>query len=451
PAGGMFDGAVKLVGSTGDLSTLAADVRIQKLVYGKANLAGTLGLKNLVAPQFSFDLQSPYLDIDELLGEESSEPKKKDEKKRASPDDNPHGLSKSVRALLATVSGEGKLKVGRALFKGLDCANFDARLRMTKGLVTFDALDFDIYQGHISAAGTTFDLPAEYTGYGLKLAVRDLELGQALSAHTSLGGFFSGRASDAIDVSGKGLSLNDLASSLGGNVSLNTNALTLKALDVLGPIATPLKGALTKAGYGKFKGFSADSGGTTFKDVAALLKFVGGKFKLDKPVKSKTGFGAMELSGGGGLDNSVDMTGTAFIDADVINRAIGQKALKQPVPVPLKIGGTWDKPKITGVDVGAMVAAILGGKVEAIVDDAKHKAEEEANKLKADAERKAKEELAKKEAAAKAAAQKAADEAKKQAEAAKKKAEEEARKRAEAAKKKAEEEAKKKLRGLFGK
>lgn len=461
PAGGSFDGSVKVVGSPKDLSTLAVDVGIQKLVYGKANITGTLGLKNIDAPQFDFDLASPYLNIDELLGEESSEPRAKEEKK-ASTDDNPHGLSKAVRAMLATVSGNGKLKAGHAIFKGMDCANFDAKLRMTKGVIVFDALDFDIYQGHISAAGTTMDLPAEYTGYGLKLAVKNIELGQALAAHTSVGNVFSGRASDTINLTGKGLSLTDLASSIDGDVGVITSALTLKALDVLGPIGAPLKGALTKAGYSKFRGFSVDKGGTTFKDLAALLKFKGGKFTLDKPVKSKTGFGAMELSGGGALDNTVDMTGTAFIDPEIINKAIGQKALKQPVPVPLKIGGSWDKPKITGVDIGAMVQAIVGGKVEAIVDDAKQKAEAEANKLKEDAERRAKEELAKQQDAAKKAAdgakkqaedaaKKAADDAKNKADAAKKKAEEEARKKAEAAKKKAEEEAKKKVKGLFGK
>jgi len=468
PAGGSFEGSLKLIGSPKDLSTLAADVGIQKLVYGKANVTGKLGFKDLNAPLFNFDLQSPYLNLDELLGEDSGEPGKKEEKKAGS-DDNPHGLSTAVRAMLATVSGEGKLKVGHAIFKGMDCANFDAKLRMTKGVVAFDALDFDIYQGHISAAGTTMDLPAEYTGYGLKLAVKNIDLGQALTAQTSVGNFFGGRASKNIDLKGKGLSLADLASSVDGDVGLNTSALTLKALDVLGPIGSPLKAALTKAGYGKFKGFSVDKGGTTFKDLATLLKFKGGKFTLDQPVKSKTGFGALELSGGGGLDNTVDLTGTAMIDADIINQAIGQKALKQPVPVPLKIGGSWDKPKITGIDIGAMVAAIVGGKVEAIVDDAKQKAEAEANKLKADTERKAKDELAKQGAAAKAAAdgakkqaedaaKKAADDAKKKAEEAKKKAEEakkkaeaEAKKKADAAKKKAEEEAKKKMKGLFGK
>jgi hypothetical protein len=44
--------------------------------------------------------------------------------------------------------------------------------------------------------------------------------------------------------------------------------------------------------------------------------------------------------------------------------------LKKPVPVPMKIGGTWDKPEVTGVDVGDLVKAVvsaLGGKA---VEDA---------------------------------------------------------------------------------
>jgi hypothetical protein len=36
----------------------------------------------------------------------------------------------------------------------------------------------------------------------------------------------------------------------------------------------------------------------------------------------------------------------------------GKVKLKKPVPVPMKIGGTWDKPEVTGVDVGDLIKAV---------------------------------------------------------------------------------------------
>jgi hypothetical protein len=50
----------------------------------------------------------------------------------------------------------------------------------------------------------------------------------------------------------------------------------------------------------------------------------------------------------------------------------GKLKPKDPIPVPLRVGGTWDKPQVTGIDVGKLVAALLksvaGGAVEDLQD-----------------------------------------------------------------------------------
>ncbi|MFH1808959.1 MAG: AsmA family protein [Pseudomonadota bacterium] len=472
PAGGSFKGGATFKGNPDDTSTIVADVRIDQLVYDKARIQGTLGITNLQRPNFRFDIQSPYLNIDELLGEEDAAEAKPAGKDSSTADDNPHGLSASTRELLATVSGQGALRIGQARFKGMDCKNFVGKLTMVNGVVTFEALDFDIYGGRISAAGSRFDLPASYTGYTLKFKTTHVDLGQALAAHTSMGQVFSGLVDQNIDVTGRGLSLDDLTTSLDGPVDFNTEALTIKSLDVLGPIGTPLKAVLAKSGFKGYKGFKLDPGGTTLRDLSAWLRFAKGKFSLKKPVRSKTGFGELELSGGGALDRTLDLTGTAFLAPAVINAALGKNLVQKPLAVPLKIGGTWDKPRVTGIDVQGLASSILGGsvtgliddakgQVDAKIDDAKKQAEAAANKAKAQAEAEARKKADEAKKMAEAEARKQADAAKNLAEKQKKEAEakikaeadkkkKEAEKKAKAAAEKAKKDAAKKAKGLFG-
>ena len=469
PKNGRFDGALEFKGNTGKLSTLDANIKIAELVYGKAKIKGNIGVKNLDRPNFFFDLQSPYLNIDELLGEDDEEQTAKQADDNESTSANPHGLEAEVRRQIATVSGTGKLNIGTAVFQDMVFKNFKGHLKMKHGVVTFDALDFDIYGGRISAAGSSFDLPARYTGYNLKLAVQDLQIGQALKAHTSMGQVMTGALNQKLNVSGRGLSGKDLRKSLDGSVQFTTKSLTIKSLDLLGPIGRPVEQALKKSGnlLGRFNGFHAASGqtqgaasslkGTTLKNVNAFLDFKDGQFYLQKPINAKTAFGGIDLRGGGDLDGSIDLKATTSLSPSTINKALGRKAVSKDVTVPLHIGGTWDKPTITGVDAQSLVKSMLGGQAAEALDELKKQAEAEAAKLKAQAEKEAKkireraereakkaEEKARREAEkAKAKAEREAQKAKKAAEREAKKAQEKAKREAERARKKAEREAQK--------
>jgi hypothetical protein len=500
PAGGRFDGGIVAKVDSAKLSTLDTAVTIKELVYGKTQAKGTLALKDLDRPVFAFDISSPYLNIDELVGKDDG---KKDDAKgkpvEKGPDENPHGLPKAVREQLKKVSGQGTLKVGKAIFDGLELANFVGTLRMKDGVVTFDALDFGIYGGTVSAAGTELDLGATYTGYKLKMKTKSIDLGRALTAHTSIGHTFDGRVSKDLDLSGRGLTADDLAASLTGALRFTSDHLTVKTLDVLGPIGAPLKAALESTGFGGFKGLSGGSGGastasassasassakgakaakakqaltegTTLQAVNAFLQFASGKFVLKNPLETKTPFGAMKVEGGGALDKTLDFKTIALIDPSVVNNSLGTQAVNERVAVPFQLGGTWDKPMIKGMDTSALVKSVMSGaalgklgplgagatdaiKAAANAEATARAAAEDAQKKAAAAAAQAQQQAQAQADAAKAQAQAQADAAKKkaeeQADAAKKKAEaqadkakKEAEKKAEKAKKEAEKKAK---------
>jgi hypothetical protein len=476
PAGGRFVGGVVAKVDSAKLSTLDTTVTIQEVVYGKTQAKGTLALKDLDRPVFAFDISSPYLNIDELVGKDDG---KKDDGKgkpeEKSDDENPHGLPKAAREQLKKVSGQGTLKVGKAIFDGLELADFVGTLRMKDGVVTFDALDFGIYGGTVSAAGTELDLGSTYTGYKLKMKTKSIDLGRALAAHTSIGHTFDGRISKDLDLSGRGLTADDLAESLTGALRFTSDHLTVKTLDVLGPIGAPLKAALESTGFSGFKGLSGGGGGastasasgasakgakaakakqaltegTTLQAVNAFLQFTRGKFVLKNPLETKTPFGALQLDGGGALDKTLDFKTIAFIEPNVVNNALGTQAVNERVAVPFTLGGTWDKPMIKGMDTGALVKSVMSGaalgKLGALGANAADAMQAAAN---AEATARAAAENAQKQAQAAAdnAKQQAlaqADAAKKQAQAQADAAKKQAQAQADAAKKKAEEQANK--------
>jgi len=453
PAGGRFAGGLGIQGDTARLSTMTAKLDAKALVVRGNELRGSFELVDFDSPNFSFDLRGDDIDVDELLAAFGGETEPSAKKK----DNNKHGLGGAARDSLRKVSGTGKLSAKRVVYRGFPMQDFVGDLVMKRGRISFDALDFSLYGGRVSAAGTVFDLPATYTGYELKLNIEKMDLGKALAAHTGVGQIFSGVVSQGVHVSGRGLAKEDVASTLTGPVKLTTDSISIATLDLLGPILAPVAKALIKTPGAPRLSASATKAekGTTLRDLTAWLNFGDGRMKLDKVLKSKTSFGALSLDGGAKLDNTLDLTATAEISPATIARWTGGKVKpSKSIPVPLKIGGTWARPVVTGVDAGAVIAAIVGGaaaavlgdvtgEAEAKLDATKAKADATAKKAKADAERAALDAKKKAEAEAKKRAGDAKKMAAAEAKKAKDKAERAAKKKAADAKKKAERAAKK--------
>jgi hypothetical protein len=464
PASGRLAGSLTLKGNMAKPASIEMKSKIDRLVAEGSDLGGTFELKNLDRPNFTFDLSGKMLDVDALTaaldsgGDEGGSKKKSASK-------NKHGLSKGARDALAKTNGKGSLKLKQALVEGIPMRDFDAQLVMKNGVVTFDKMDFRAHGGTFTATGTELDLPARYTGYKLKAKVKNMDLGDALATHTKMGSAFSGRVDKDIDVSGKGLAFADLASTLFGPVEIEADSLQFSKLDVLGPILGPLKRDRKMKAMNLKTNKVSTKKGTAFQDFSGWMEFEGGKWNLRKPVTSKTGFGAMQLSGGAGLDSKLNFDATALLSPATLSKLTGGKVKpKANVPVPFKIAGTWDKPKITGVDLSQALKVLLGGQVDAAfaaaggevgkqTSKAKGQAKAAANQAKkrADAERKKAEAEAKKRAdEAKKKTKAEADKAKKKAKAEADKAKKKAKKAADKKKKEAEEKAKKGLKGIFG-
>lgn len=357
PAGGRFRGSAQVSGDTERGATVKARAQIDSLVAAGSTLKGSIDMENLDKPTFTLNIHADTLDVDKLRESAGAGTETPAPKRARSTDDNPHGLSKSTRALLADVSGRGTVTAARAVVKGIPVQDFKGTLVMTRGVTRFEALDFALYGGIVSATGTELDLPAERTGYLLKFKAREVDLGAALADQTGLGKIFSGRVSPELDVRGRGLAPGDFALTAEGPAELKFKSLAISSLDLLGPLGD----ALNKTG--KLPGAKlavASKDGLALEGFTALTRFVGGKLRLDKPVETQSSAGKITWEGAAGLDAGLDLKATLQLTPAAIARmSNGKLKVKEPVPVPMKIEGTWSKPKVTGLDAAKIVANIL--------------------------------------------------------------------------------------------
>jgi hypothetical protein len=381
PAGGRLEGTLKLKGDTGRLATMSVDATIKRLLAAKSDLSGTLSVKNLDKPQFTMTTQSDLLDVDALRAafgggdDDASTPPKKDE--------NPSGLSKSTRDLLAGVNGRATMKAKRAIVKGMTMTDFNGVLVMTRGVAKFETLEFGFYGGTVTASGTLLDLPSEKTKYDLRLNGTNIDFGAVVAAHSPIGRVFKGTVSPKLEVKGRGLAPGDFAITADGPAALSFKQLIIGGLDVLGPIGDAMKA-------GKATGFNTAAAkkepGLTLSNFTALTEFIGGKLKLQKPIEADTPMGKMKIEGTTGLDAKLDLRSTLQLTPQMIATMTGGKVkVKEPVPVPMKIGGTWDKPQVSGVDVKALLAAVVGDAAKDVIDKGKDAAKDAAEDAAKDA------------------------------------------------------------------
>ncbi|MDP2345185.1 MAG: AsmA family protein [Deltaproteobacteria bacterium] len=369
PVGGRFDGSVSVNGDTARKSSVTLDVKIARLIAARSDLKGTIRVTDLDKPKFVMSTTSDFLDVDGLRAafggggdDEPKGPKK--------PRENPHGLSKSTREMLAGVSGKATLIARRALVKEMEMTNFNGVLVMNRGKATFEKLEFGFYGGTVSATGTSLDLPPESTRYDINFDGKNIDFGKFLAEQSPMGKVFKGVASAELHVKGRGLAKGDFALTAEGPAMLSFKSLSIGSLDMLGPINDALKKSGKVGGVDAAK--ASSESGLTLSNFSADTFFKGGKMNLKKPIDADTPLGKMKTDGGWSLDGSLDFKSTLMLSPATIAKMTGGKVKpKDAIPLPMKIGGTWDKPRITGLEIDKLVVAIAGEAAKDLLDKGK--------------------------------------------------------------------------------
>jgi AsmA protein len=440
-AGGTYRPGKGGEGMQVDVPRLTVDA-LDSTLTGSATYA-TQGKGKAATQTFTADLKSARLDADALLlsSDESAAfrgktPEQADAEAAAAPPKDPDRFD--------GYRGTVKMEVAQLRMEETDMQDVRMEMKMVDDAVTLERLTAGVYGGTVVADGTRVELGPKERPFTFKAQVRKLNVTPLLAEFLPEKAL-EGLLDSDFDLTGRGFSVDSLKQNLAGGIDGTLVNGVLTKLDVLAGVTEPLARALPFAGKALKAGDVTKLGDT----LPFGITFQNGVAQLKRPISWTRPEAAMSFDGGVRLDGAMDLAGQVTLPPQTVSAlTLGKAAMKEPLPVALKLTGPLWKPQVSGLDVRPAVTAIakqaavagatqllgdklgdkVGGKAGALIeggpDAARAAAEKEAAERRAQLEARAAEERAK--------------------------AEERARQEADAARRRAEEEAKKRLKGLFG-
>jgi AsmA protein len=295
---------------------------------------------------FALDARAPKLNADAILlsSDESRKPP-------PPPPADPHRFD--------GMRGKIHAEVASLVFHKVPWRNLVLDATMQDDLVAVQRLSMDAAGGQVRLDGTSVRLAPIEKPWDLKLAVKSLDLAQALT-FGGKGNPFAGVFDGNIALAGKGTTLTAVEKTLDGSIKGDLKNGALLGTDLVAAVAGPLAKALpfaTKAIGG--------SGRTSLGDnLAVALTVDNGVAKLAKPISVKLPQADVTLGGGVGLSGALALAGTVALTPETIKTLTGGKvAPPEPIPVALSLSGPAWAPQITGLDIkpAALTIAKLGG------------------------------------------------------------------------------------------
>ena len=413
-------------------ASLSAKLEDFTFALGKNALSGNADVSNLDAPVIRFNFDSPYFDLDSVLPASGAED--------APASDAPP----EIPAIVKVIDAAGSLKVRSGIFGGIPFKNFVSTLTLKNGVLQFQALDFDAYDGHFSGAKTEANLGLTQPTFALKMGLKNVNAGQMLADRTTLKREIEGRLSTDIALQGKGLVWEQMSQSLTGDLGMMLADGRVQSLDIEKAILGPLA---KKVAFLSAKKIET---GTAFKTLAGTFSIANGKMMLKKPMTLKSPRGDLVVDGAIGLDKSLDLRGTFDVPPSLLSTLTGGKIKpSKAIPVKLGIGGSITSPTITGLQADALLAEVAKAAGLSKLLDAKDAAEAEARRRLEEAKARAQAEIDKAKGKAQAEIDKAKAKAQAEVDKAKARAKAEADKAKAKAKDKAKDATKKALDKLF--
>jgi AsmA protein len=370
---------------------------------GKARVA-LAGSKEKPTTRFDAELSGQRLDLDRLLipaPEGAEKPKEAEASKPVDP------------KAFAGLSGTASVRLGLLRMQQQDLRDIVLRVKVVEDAVTLEEARLVAFGGDVSAAGTAVKLAHPEEPFKIDVNMKGVE-GERMLALFSKRKVLGGKLDAALQLTGKGTSLDPIKQSATGSLTGDLRDGAFFGKDLVAAVAAPIASKLPFAGGRVTEGGSTSLG----KELGFAFQIANGVAKLTKPIKVQTGDNALSFDGGVRLDGTLQMPTTLELGPEVIAKITGGRAkMSAPIPVTFNLSGPAWSPRLDGLALDAAVQAI-----------AKQAATSAAGKLLGDKAGAAGADLEQQKAAAE---QKARDEAQKR-------------------KRQLEEDARKKLKGLFG-
>jgi AsmA protein len=330
----------------------SAQVSNLKLRMDDSNITGTLGVNDFAAPAVRFNLALDAIDLDRYL------PPRKEGEVKAAPTPAEAAAGGAAALPVDTLRGlnlNGTLKIGQLKAYQMRSTDISVTLAAKNGLVRVHPASAKMYQGSYNG-DITLDVRGKEPRYALNEKVSGVQAGPMLT--DMLGeAKVTGTANIAVKINAAGNEPAAVRRSMNGNASFAFTDGTVKGMNVLGDIRKAyavLRGRPAPADTGDQTDFSALIGTATITNGLVRNDDLRGKSPL------------MQLEGKGTADlntEALDYRATAT----VVDALEGQGELTGR-PIPVRITGTFDKPKV-GVDMQSVLTQEIKQRVEEKVQE----------------------------------------------------------------------------------
>jgi AsmA protein len=359
----------------GNPKALTVEVSDAKVTGPGVDLVATARLEGLPPAKATFDVSGQKLDLDALLGAlPPSEPE-------ATPKPAGQGpISPEMQARLQNLTVDGSLSFAQVVRGHLTATDVKAKATLRGGTLALEQAGARLYGGTVELGGTTVDLTRPAPAWKLEARLDAVDLARAM---TEIAGVapVAGGLGGSLDVAGRGAEWTDVRTNATGDGALRLQGGVLRSADLGAALATRLGEGLARLGRA---GGPLPKGGqpTRLRDLLLSFSVQDGWLRLDRPITVESSFGTATLEGRIGLDQSLDLEGTAQLAPGFVAQASGGKLRPDgPVEVPVQIAGNLTAPEVGALDTDALARSVLPrARVEREVRRQAGQAEEKAKR-----------------------------------------------------------------------
>ena len=334
---------------------------------GATGVQGNFSAKNFAAPEVQFNLSSPTIDTADL--ESLSSPSKPAPK--AAPAAKAPAPASNQPSLVDTITGSGTLHAGTIKAQEIVLNNFQANVKLNRGVITLSPLTSDIFGGKENGTLTVDVRPATpLCAVNAKFA--GVDTNALLSAVSSAKNTLYGSLAADTNLRFALASSNDLPRTLNGTLNFNVTNGQLKNVNILNELSK----------VGKFLGAAPGQGGnsTALQKFAGTLNIVNGVASTNN-LTAVLDAGSLAANGTMNLVNQgLDLHMTAAL-ASGTSKAVGGSQVggfmntalannKGELVIPVLVTGTMDHPTFTP-DAQALAKMKLNNLLPSVSDPSK--------------------------------------------------------------------------------
>ncbi len=275
-------------------------------------------------PLFSFSLDSPFLDLDEIFPISGE-----DEAKEKTPG--------ADSILLPDINVGGQIFIKRAIFKEMEFNNLSASLDVTDGVLRLDNIVAQVFSGSLGGEVTCDLNDIDHIQYDMNVTANQIEANDFLSRFTAFDDRLFGKLNLNANFSGKGNRLEEIQRSLSANGTATFADGKLVNWELLDKLAS----------FVKMKSFKEQK----IKNLRNSFRITDERVWFDD-FSATTKDGDFELIGSVGLDGSLDYMLTAVLSPELSLRfdALGDlsdylKNEQGRVVLDIKISGLAKNPE----------------------------------------------------------------------------------------------------------